>query len=74
MHIISTILGMWVQHIIFSLFMAPPVLFLGRRRAHWEERDLLALVVPFSVWLVLMLTPWSDGKTLGNALVEGGLD
>jgi hypothetical protein len=68
---IETILRFWVLHVILTLLVASPILFFGRRRASWEPRDLLALVLPFGVWLTLMLTPWSRGKTFGNALVEG---
>jgi len=56
---------------MFTLICASPVLFFGRHRAHWERRDLLGLILPFLVWLSLMLTPWVRGKTSGNALAEG---
>ena len=71
MSAVETILRMWVLHVMLTLIYASPVLFFGRRRAHWERRDLLGLVFPFLVWLSLMLTPWARGKTFGNALAEG---
>jgi len=71
MSAVEAILRMWALHVMLTLIYASPVLFFGRHRAHWERRDLFGLVVPFLVWLSLMLTPWARGKTFGNALAEG---
>lgn len=34
--------------------MAAPILIMGRKRARWQSYELLALILPFGVWLVLM--------------------
>jgi hypothetical protein len=71
MNVIGLIFPMWVLHVVLTLLLASPVLLLGRRRAHWERRDLLALILPFAVWLTLMFSPLAHGKTFANALNEG---
>jgi hypothetical protein len=47
--------------------LAAPILYLGRRRARWAKWQLLGLVVPYSVWVLLMVSPLSEGrKSLAN--------
>jgi hypothetical protein len=42
--------------------LSVPVLWIGRKRIRWTNWELLALVVPFCVWLLLSLSPLSYGR------------
>lgn len=47
--------------------LSAPILFFGRKRVGWARWEMLALVVPFCVWVLLMLSPLSTGrKSLAN--------
>jgi hypothetical protein len=60
------IIGGWV----FLWIVHAVVVFLGRNRVDWKSWELAALVLPYTVWSVLMESEFSDGrKSLAN-LVE----
>ena|SRR5438045_3635110 len=58
----GTIFLMWFAHVAIGIFLAGPILLLGRKRVGWATWQLLALVIPFCVWAILMLSPLSAGK------------
>jgi hypothetical protein len=63
----GTLFLIWLVHAVAGAGLAAPILYLGRQRAGWANWELLALVIPFGVWVGLMLSPLSDGrKSLAN--------
>ena len=57
----------WSMHAVVGAALAAPILYFGRKRAGWANWQLLALVIPFCMWVVLMLSPLSAGrKSLAN--------
>jgi len=58
----GTLFLVWSAHAVIGCALAGPILYLGRKRAGWANWELLALVIPFCVWAVLMLSPLSAGK------------
>src|SRR4051812_11360468 len=63
----STLFGIWFMHALIGAGLSAPILFLGRKRIGWANWELLAFVVPFSIWVALMLSPLSAGrKSLAN--------
>jgi hypothetical protein len=59
-------LHLWMIHAFIALALATPIVWLGRHRADWQSWELIAVVVPFSLWAGLMLSDFSLGKSLGN--------
>jgi hypothetical protein len=57
---------LWIIHAAIGLVLASPILFFGRKRAHWEWWELLAVIVPFALWMGLMFSDLSLGKSLAN--------
>ena len=68
MVVLGTILQLWLMHAVPGCVMAAPIRFLGRKRICWANWELLALIVPFSVWVVLMLSPLSIGRNSTNLI------
>jgi hypothetical protein len=63
----DTVFLVWLIHAAVGATLSVPVLWIGRKRITWSNWELLALVVPFCVWLVLSLSPLSYGrKSFGN--------
>src|ERR1043166_5476517 len=60
---------LWLMHAGIGLVLTSPILFFGRKRARWEWWELVAIVLPFSLWSGLMFSELSTGKSLAN-LVE----
>ncbi len=57
----------WMMHAVTGAILSAPILYIGRRRVAWANWQLLGLVLPFCVWLLLMLSPLSTGrKSLAN--------
>src|SRR5688572_2971907 len=52
----------WLVHAAVGATLSAPILWVGRKRIMWTRWELLALAVPFCVWLVLMLSPLADGR------------
>jgi hypothetical protein len=59
-------LYIWTIHAAIGATLSAPVVFLGRERARWSRWDLLAFVLPFGVWLGLMVALGGAGKSLAN--------
>jgi hypothetical protein len=68
MVVLGTIFQLWLMHAVPGCVMAAPIRFLGRKRIGWANWELLALVVPFSVWTLLMLSPLSIGRNSTNLI------
>ena len=63
----GTIFLIWTMQAVVGAALAAPILYLGRKRAGWSSWQLLALVLPFLVWLLLSLSPLAAGrKSLAN--------
>ncbi len=58
----GTLFLIWSMHAVIGCALAGPILYLGRQRAAWANWELLALVIPFCFWAILMLSPLSAGK------------
>jgi hypothetical protein len=57
----------WLAHAVIGAALSGPILFIGRKRVGWASWEMLALIIPFCVWVVLMLSPLSTGrKSLAN--------
>jgi hypothetical protein len=63
---IALIGQLWLTHAAVGLLLASPIIFFGRKRARWERWELLAVVIPFSLWLSLMFSHLCTGKSLAN--------
>src|SRR5882762_3471342 len=61
------IIKSWLIYLLIAGVLAAPIIFLGRRRVHWNWWETLAFIVPFSIWMGLMLSEFSTGrKSLAN--------
>jgi hypothetical protein len=58
----------WFVYAAIAASLTAPIVFLGRKRIFWETWEFLALVIPYFVWLGLMLSDFKP-KSLSN-LVE----
>lgn len=56
----------WLTHAFFGVVLSAPILFLGRKRIGWSHWLLLTLVIPFGVWLLLILSPLPVQKSMSN--------
>jgi hypothetical protein len=57
----------WMVQAAVGAALTAPVLFFGRKRAGFALWELLALIIPFLVWMILMLSPLATGrKSLAN--------
>jgi hypothetical protein len=66
----GTLFAIWFVHAVVGSALAFPILYLGRKRVGWARWELLALIIPFLVWLLLMLSPLSTGRKSLSNLVE----
>lgn len=58
---------LWLAHAFPAAALAAPLVILGRKRVRWQAWEVAALVLPFAVWSLLMLSELAAGrKTLGN--------
>jgi hypothetical protein len=54
MEAVGTLFLIWSAHAVIGTALAGPVLYLGRKRIGWDNWELLALIIPFCVWVVLL--------------------
>jgi hypothetical protein len=59
------IINLWLLHVVSASVFAGPIAFFGRQRASWRWWELSGFVVPFLVWLLLMLYG-KQPKSLSN--------
>ncbi len=63
----NAMLIIWLIHAGLAAVPSAPIIFFGRKRIHWRTWELLALVIPFAVWMCLMFSDLSTGrKSLSN--------
>ena len=67
---VRAVLRLWQIHLGIAVGLCVPIVLLGRKRAHWRPWELLAVVLPFSVWVLLMVSPLSIGRKGSGNLVE----
>jgi len=60
---------LWLIHALVGAALAAPVLFLGRKRVGWAGWQWLTLVIPFFLWTLLMISPFTSGR--GSLLCIG---
>jgi cytochrome bd-type quinol oxidase subunit 2 len=56
---------LWLVHVLVTSPVVAPVLWFGRHRVRWNWWEATVFIVPFSLWLGLVLTNWRP-KTLAN--------
>lgn len=52
---VPSLIMMWFAHALVAVVLSAPVVILGRHRVQWRFSDVLALVLPFAVWILLTL-------------------
>lgn len=62
---IGIFLTLWLMHAVVAMSLAAPIVFVGRRRAQWQPWELLAFVLPFSIWMGLMFSDL-ESKSMSN--------
>jgi hypothetical protein len=61
----------WLMHFGIAALLTAPIVFMGRRRVRWQPWELSALIVPFTVWALLMVSDLSTRrKSLSNLFGE----
>jgi hypothetical protein len=60
----------WILQTIVAAVPTAPVVFFARRRVHWNAWELLAFVLPFLVWTLLMFSDLSTGRKSLSNLIE----
>jgi hypothetical protein len=69
--VVRVLLILWPMHVVAGVALAAPIVFLGRKRAHWRVWELSLLVLPFTTWWLLIASPLSDNfKSLANLGIE----
>ena len=65
------ILFAWLIQAVVGGVLSLPLVYLSRGKVRWHRWESLALFVPFTVWMLLMVSDFSTGKkTLSNLLIE----
>jgi len=59
----------WLLHLVPAAGIAVPVWYLGRNRIRWFKWEYSTLVVPYTLWAILLLYDSTD-KTLANLNAE----
>jgi hypothetical protein len=70
MAIVTIILFAWGLQTLVAVMPTALVVFLARRRVHWNPWELLAFILPFLVWTLLMFSDWSAGRKSFSNLIE----
>ena len=61
------ILPIWGVHAAIAVVLTAPIVFFGRKRLRWKWWELLAFVLPFAVWAILMSSELAEErKTVWN--------
>ena len=67
METFGLLLRIWAMHTAIAVVSSAPIVFFGRKRVRWRLWELLVLVLPFTVWTLLMFSEFSTGrKSLAN--------
>ncbi len=62
---IGLILLLWSYHALIAGVLSAPIVFFGRKRAHWQACELIAFLMPFSFWALFMFLG-SRSKSMAN--------
>src|SRR6266705_1093574 len=64
------LLMIWMIHAVVAAVLSFPIVLFGRNRVHWYSWELLALILPFCVWLALeqFWPSSSSAKGWGNLI------
>jgi hypothetical protein len=63
--------GVWGVYAVIAAVVVTPVVVLARKRVRWRAWELLSLMIPFGIWMALMLSGLANGwKSLSNLVVE----
>jgi hypothetical protein len=66
---VEILLEIWLMYAVPAAVLPLPVVILGRHRVHWRSWELLALVLPFCVWVGVCIPLGRSGrKNWGNTL------
>jgi hypothetical protein len=66
-HRVIAVFVIWLIHAGIALLLAAPIVFIGRKRVRWRVWELLAVIIPFCIWAIMMYSDLSMGrKALGN--------
>ena len=67
MELLDSMVRIWLVHAAIATVLSAPIVFFGRKRVDWQWWELSALVLPFTVWSLLLFSDLSiDRKTLAN--------
>ena len=61
--------ALWLVFLLMGIVVCGPVWFLGKRRIQWTWRDYIVLVLPLTLWIILIVINGA-GKSLTNAVIE----
>ena len=66
---VSVMMIFWFLHLVPAAGIATPIWFLGKSRVRWFKWEYSILVVPYTLWAILLLYDSTD-KTLANVNAE----
>jgi len=64
-------LPIWLLHAGMAAALTAPIALLGRKRVHWRKWELLAFVLPFVVWMLLMASDLACSRKTAWNYPEG---
>ena len=70
MESVAIIVSAWILQTVVAAAPTVPVVFFARRRVHWGAWELLAFVLPFLAWALLMFSDLSTGRKSLSNLIE----
>jgi hypothetical protein len=62
---LGLMLLLWSYHVAIAAVLSAPIIFFGRKRVEWRVWELLAGILPFAAWSVLMFSDLRT-KSLAN--------
>jgi hypothetical protein len=62
---IEIVIATWGLYLVPFLLVGGPVWFFGRRRVQWNRWDFALVLLPFAVWIALMMANHA-GKSFAN--------
>jgi hypothetical protein len=62
MVIFGSMVLLWLAHAGIAAVLSAPIVYFGRKRVHWRPWELLALLLPFAIWTLLMFSKLSTSK------------
>src|SRR4051812_36328545 len=61
----GALLWIWFVYAGIASVLSAPIVFFGRKRVHWHLWELLALIIPYLIWLALVFSALKS-KSLAN--------